>query len=170
MVAPNALVGQVHPFLASTLGAGNRAVSLQNSVLKEGLGLLLPDEQAFFIDNAHERVNVLGLKPPEEIAGGSGIGDTLRPQGVEIVFIVAEQFQVLQAGPAGQNVIGETEHMVRLMVGEVTFEQMEFAVDGVCEMEALDQQQRSAEPTEAAAANFLGDIVYFRRKKRSGIS
>ena len=49
--------------------------------------------------------------------------------------------------------------MVGLVVGEVPFEQMDLTVDGIGEIQAFDQQQRSAQATKAATANFGGDVV-----------
>ena len=80
VVAPDAVVGQVHALLASALGAGDGAVGLQDGVLEECLGLLPPDEQAFFVDGLLKRGDVRGGEAAEEIAGGGGVGDALRAE------------------------------------------------------------------------------------------
>ena len=139
MVAPEALVRQVHAFFASARGGGDRAIGLENGVLEEGLGLLLPDEQAFFVDDMLKRGDVLDGETAEEITSGGGIGDTLCAKGVQIVFIVAEQFEILEAGAADEDVVGEGKDMVGVMVGEVAFEQMQFGVEGIGEVELLGQ-------------------------------
>jgi hypothetical protein len=74
-------------------------------------------------------------------------------------LILAEQFQVQEAGAAGQDVVGEVEHVVGLMKGEVALEQMEVGVEGIGQAQALDQQPTGAQATEAAATHLVGDVV-----------
>src|ERR1700722_19502460 len=105
MVAPDAIVRQIHAFLAGAPSAGDRTIGLDNGVLKESCGLLLPDEQAFVVDDLHQGCDALGLETPEKIASGGGVRDTLGAQGVQKVLIVAEQFEVRQGGSADQGVV-----------------------------------------------------------------
>src|SRR5271168_3446097 len=107
MVAPNAIVRKIHAFLAGAPSAGDCTIGFDNGVLKERRGLLLPDEQALVVDDLHQRGDALGLETPEEIASGGGVGDALGAQGVQKVFIVAEQFKVRQSRSASQDVVGK---------------------------------------------------------------
>ena len=159
VVAPDALVGQVHAFLASALVPAMVPSASRMACSKKALGCCCQTSRRLSLMTRIKRGDVLGLETAEEIAGGGGVGDTLGPQGVEIVLVVAEQFQVLETGAADQDVVGEVEDMVGLVVGEVAFEQVEFGVDGVGEAQTLDQQQAGAQAAEASAANFVGDVV-----------
>ena len=64
-----------------------------------------------------------------------GSGRRRCAQGVEEDFIVAEEFQVLQARAAAQGQIGQGEHVVGFVVGEVDLQQLQTLVHGVDEAE-----------------------------------
>jgi uncharacterized protein YuzB (UPF0349 family) len=66
-----------------------------------------------------------------EVAGGGRVGDAAGAQGVEEDLVVAPQFDVLEAGPLAECVIGEVEDVVGLVEGEMDLEQVESIVDGV---------------------------------------
>ena len=61
-------------------------------------------------------------------------------QGIEVGFITPQQFQVFQAGSAGQQVVGDVEHVVGIVVGQMNLQQAEVAVDGLVKPEPLGQQ------------------------------
>jgi hypothetical protein len=121
--------------------------------------LLLPDEETFVVDDIHEGVDVGVFKATQEIAGGGGIGDALGPKEVEIGFVVAEEFEVVDGGAAGEEVVGEVEDVVGFKVGDMAFEEMEVGVEGVGEFEALDKEEEDAEASGVEAFGFVGDVV-----------
>jgi hypothetical protein len=90
VIAPDPLVGQIHALLASSRGAGDGAVGIQDRRLEECLGLLLPNQQAFLVDDVHQRVDAVLGEPAEEIASGGRIGDTRYAQGIQIGVVIAE--------------------------------------------------------------------------------
>ena len=93
------------------------AVRLDDGVLQEGRRLPLPDLHPLLVDDALELVDVGGAEAAQEVASGGRVGDALGAEGVEVVLVGAEQFEVLQALAAGQDVIGEVEDVVGLEVG-----------------------------------------------------
>ena len=42
-----------------------------------------------------------------------------RPQGIEIDFVVAPQFEMLQTRAAGQQVVGDVQHVIGFGVGQI---------------------------------------------------
>src|SRR5262249_56628405 len=67
VVAPGAVVGQVHPLLALPGGAHQRPVGLEDGPLEEGGGLLPPDLDALPVQDARQRVEVRGGEAAQEV-------------------------------------------------------------------------------------------------------
>ena len=88
-----------------------------------------------------------------------GIGNAPGPQGVEVGFVAAQQFQVLQARSAGQQVVGDVEHVVAVVVGQMDFQQAEALVDGLIEPELPDQQVHGPDPAVGGGPGAIGDFV-----------
>ena len=89
MIAPEALVRDIHPLLALARRLGNRAVGLQDGLPKEGLGLLLPDLLPNAIDDLHQMKHLGFAKASTKVSGGRGIGNPLGPQGIQIHLIIS---------------------------------------------------------------------------------
>ena len=53
------------------------------------------------------------------------------PQGIEVDLVVTSQFEMLELVSSGQDVEGDVQHVIGLMVRQVTLEEMEPAVDVV---------------------------------------
>ena len=68
-------------------------------------------------------------KRRQKSPGGGGVGDALGAQGVEIDLVVAPQFEVLDPLAAGQEVVGDVQHVVGFVVGQMPLEQVEVVVD-----------------------------------------
>jgi hypothetical protein len=69
-------------------------------------------------------------KSPAVVGSGS-----VGPPGVEVDFVVAAHFEVLQALSTGQEVVGDVQDVIALVVRQVPLEQVEVPVD------VLDQPQ-----------------------------
>ena len=54
-----------------------------------------------------------------EVAGRGGIGNAARAEGIEVILVVATQFDVLQAGAVAQGVVGDVENVIGIVVGHV---------------------------------------------------
>jgi ubiquinone/menaquinone biosynthesis C-methylase UbiE len=74
-------------------------------------------------------VQVPARKPPTEIARRGGVGNPLGPQRVQVGLVLAAQLQVFQAGPTTQRIISQIEHVVRFVVRQMHFEQVQPPVD-----------------------------------------
>ena len=64
-------------------------------------------------------------------------------QDVEIGLVVAEPFEVLDAGASGQEVVGEVEDVVGFKVGNVSFEQVDLGIESVGQFQAPATRVRS---------------------------
>ena len=143
----------------SPRGVDQRAVQVDAGLGEERGGLPGPDLAADVVEDVEQRVDVLGLEAAAEVAGRGRVGNAAGAEGVEEDFVVAAQFDVLQAGAVAQGVVGEVEHVIGLVVGQVDLEQVQAAVDGVDEAELAGQQVDGADAAVADAAAALGDFV-----------
>jgi hypothetical protein len=114
VIAPLAVVGHIHACLADAGRFHNATIGFDNGRLEKRVGVLLPDGQAFAVKSVHKGLDVRGLEAAQEIASGGRIGDALRAQDVEVGFVVAEQFEVIDGFAADQEIVGEVEDMVGL--------------------------------------------------------
>src|SRR6185369_1771393 len=75
MIAPGAIVSDVHAFFAVAGGFDQRAIDVENGLLKEGGGLLPPNADAYVIKDVLQQVDLVSVKTTAEIGGGRGIGN-----------------------------------------------------------------------------------------------
>ena len=68
---------------------------------------------------------------------GSGI--RWRAKQVEIGLVLPPQFEIFQAGAAAQRVVGQVEHVVRLVIRQMDLEQMQPLVDRLGQTQLRDQ-------------------------------
>ena len=159
MIAPGAVVGDVHALFALAGGFDQKTIHVDAGLLEEGGGLVSPHAQAGVVDQVEQRVNAVLGKPPTEIASRGGIGDTACAQGIEEHLIVAEQFQILEAGATTQGEVGQGEHMVRFMVRQVEFQQLQTPVESLDQAELPDQRVHGTDATNRDATAAFGDFI-----------
>ena len=129
MVAPLAVVGDVHAVLALGVGGHDGAIGIQDRFVEELGRLLSPDPEPSLVDGVHQAQDVGFGEAAAEVPGGGGVGNALGTQGVEIDLVVASQFEMLDPGAPSQDVEGDVEDVVGFVIGEVAFEKMEVSVD-----------------------------------------
>jgi hypothetical protein len=160
---PGAVVGDIDALFALGVGADEGAVDVDESLVKEVDRLLGPDALAGAVDGIHEIQDVTPAEPATEVARGGGVGDSLCIQGVEISLVVAEPFDMLKLGAAGQDVQGDVQDMVGLVVGAMVFEQMQVVIDVSDQSSPACQQEHGADATWAQSldpiAQFVVDVV-----------
>ena len=115
VVAPHPVVGDVHPLLAPAVGGGERPVGVDERLVEEGVGLLLPGPQPGLVEDVHQPLDVGLGEAAAEVPGGGRVGDAFGPEGVEVDLVVAADFEVLQAAAAGQEVVGDVQDVVALV-------------------------------------------------------
>ena len=159
VIAPGAVVGDVDALLAAGAGGDERAVDVEDGLVEEAGGLLLPELDPRLIEDVLEGLDVLGREATAEVAGGGGVGDAVGAEGVEEDDIIASQFDVVEAGAVAEGVVGEVQDVVGLVIGEVELEQVEPLVDGLGEPEFADQELDGADAAAGDGAGLGGDLV-----------
>src|ERR1700751_6058345 len=135
----------LHSPLVSTIEpSGSRIAWAKNES-----GCCFQKSRAFAIEHVHQGINVCSPEAPQKIASGGGIGDTLCAQDIEVGFVVAEQFQVIDGFVSDQEVVCQIEDMVGFKIGHVSFEQMQVVVDRLGQTELLDQQKKGSQASAA---------------------
>src|SRR5262249_52907477 len=87
------------------------------------------------------------------------VGDALGPQGVEVGLVGAQPLEVLEVLAAGHEVVRQAEDVVGLEVGQVPLEQVQVAVEGVGQAEALHEELAGAEAAGVQAAGLVAEVV-----------
>ena len=159
MVAPLAFVVDVDALFALAVGFHHRAVSIDDRFVEECLGLLAPDLQPRGIEHFQQGEDRPRRKPPAEVAGRGGIGNPPRAERVQVDFVVTPQFQMFQAGAAGQQVVGHVQHVVRFAVRQIEFEDWHVSVDRRIQSQLLDELLHQADAAGADGLRTLGDFV-----------
>jgi len=116
VVAPHPVVGDVHPFLARPGGFGERAIGLNERLVEERRGLLAPHAHPRRVDRRLQGLDRRAVKASTEVPRRRRVWNPLRAQRVEIALVLAAQLNVLQARPAAQDVIGDTQDVIRLVI------------------------------------------------------
>ena len=80
VVAPLPVVGDIHALLAPAVGGGDRAVGVDERLLEEVGGLLLPDPQPGLVEGVHQPLDVGLGEAAAEVPGGGGVGDAMAPR------------------------------------------------------------------------------------------
>src|SRR5690606_16762799 len=119
MIAPLALVVDADALFLFTGGWDLRAVGLNDRAIEKGVWLLPPHLLANAIEATLQLKNIQRAEPAAEIPGGGRIGDPLGAQGIQISFVAAAVFQVFQATAAGEQIQGDIENVVSLIVRQV---------------------------------------------------
>ena len=128
MVAPPAVVGDVHALLALGVGLGDGAIGVQDRLIEELLRLLSPDPQPRFIDgDSSSRGHRPRSEAAAEVPGGGRVWDSFGSQGIEVDLVVAPQFEVFDPLAAGEDIEGDVQDVVGFVVGEMPLEQMRVA-------------------------------------------
>ncbi len=159
VITPGAVVGDVDAFFAAGAGGDEGAIDVDDGLVKEVGGLLLPDFDADQIEDALEGLDIIGGEASAEVTGGGGIGDAVGAEGVEEDEVVATQLDVVEAGAIAEGVVGKVEDVIGLMIGEVVLEEVESFIDGLGQFEVLDQELDAADAAEGEAAGLVGDVI-----------
>ena len=111
MIAPVAVVGDVHALLALAVGGTIVPSASRIASSKKSAGCCFQTRSRVSL-----KVSIsvdIGLgEAAAEIPGGGGVGDASGAEGVEIDLVVASQFEMLDAAAARQEVVGDVEDVV----------------------------------------------------------
>jgi hypothetical protein len=107
VVAPGAVVGDVHAPLALAGSLDQEAVHVEDRPVEEVVGVLGPHAHADVVGQVLQPAEGGLVEAAAEVAGGGRVGESPGAQGVEEDLVLATEFEVLQAGAAAQGVVSE---------------------------------------------------------------
>jgi hypothetical protein len=107
----------------------------------------------------HQLEHIAGLEPPAEVARGGGIGDPLGAKGIEEDLVVAPQFEMLDAGTASQDVAGDGQDVIALVIRQLTLEHVAMLVDVADQPGALGQQVDGPDVARGHGTGSVGQFV-----------
>ena len=159
VIAPGAVVGDVHALFALAGGGHQRAVHVDGRLLEEGVRLPRPDPDARVIEEVEQRQHVGAGKASAEVARRGRVGDAASAQGIQERLVVAAQLDVLQAGAVAQGVVGEVEDVIRLVKRQMDLEQVQPVVDGVDQADLSSQRMDGADAAVGDPPAAVADLI-----------
>jgi hypothetical protein len=94
-----------------------------------------------------------------EVAGRGGVWQPLGVEGVEEVFILTPQLEVLKTDSAGEDVTGDTEDVVALVIGQMDLEKMKTLVDILNETNVLGHEVNGPDAPRRDSTDTVRDLV-----------
>jgi hypothetical protein len=103
--------------------------------------------------------DVLLLKTTGEVPAGGRVRNALSAQSIEEGLIIAPQLNILQPHSLEQRVVGQIQHMVALVVGQVFLKQMQPRVDLLPQPQFVDHQMDRPDASAVDRLGFLGHLI-----------
>ncbi len=146
--------------LGAVAGFDVRTVRVDDGVIEELLRLRSPDSQSRGVDRRLQRVDRgRAVEPAEEVAGRRRIRNPTSPEHVEVVLIVAQQLEMLEALPTRKQVVRDVRDVVGLVVRRVYSQPMDPVVDLLVETDRLHHAMDQRHTARRNRADALGDLV-----------
>ena len=127
--------------------------------MEEGGGLVLPNANTHLIEQVLQEVDVGNGEASAEVARSRRIGNALGTQSVEIVGIVAAQFQVLQALAVTQGVESEVQDMIGFGIGQADLEDGQAGIDEGDQADVAGELMKEGDAAVAEALDPVSDFV-----------
>jgi hypothetical protein len=159
MVTPLAFVIDVDSFFAFPGGFHHRSIAFDESFLKKTRRLLPPNFHADGIEDLHQQQDRQEVESTTEIPGSRGVGDSFGSERVEIRFVISSEFKVFQASAAGENVVRDIQHVIRLGIRQVDLEYVDVLIDGLVEFEDFRHALNQPNPTSRDSLVSICDLV-----------
>ena len=118
-VAPLVLVVDVHALLALAGRLDTRASDPDCCDLKDLGQLLAPDFDLDVVEHLLQCLDEMLVKPAAEVASRRRIGDPTGSKSIQIALVGSQKLQVLQPCPTCQQVGGDVQDVIRLVVWQV---------------------------------------------------
>jgi len=106
-----------------------------------------------------QATDVSGEEAATEIPGRRRIGNAFGAQRVEKCFIVSPQFNVFQRASLAESVVSDVEHMIRLSIRQIQFQQMQPPVDSVDKSRLASQHVHQPDSSVIDGLGPFGDLV-----------
>ena len=158
-VSPDSVISNVHPFLALACGFGDRAIHVKDGFFPENGILQAPDLLPRFVEGFLQSEDPILVESTQKIAGGRGIRDPFGVECVHVGFVVAQSFDVFQAGAACKDVVGNVQHMIRFPVRHMDLQQRDVFIDRPVQFQLAHQLVHSANPTKTDCPGSFGNLT-----------
>ncbi len=159
-VAPDPLVGDVHALLQLACGGHDRAVDVEIGHLAEQVRApTTPQRWSYRVDSVHQRHDVGLGEAAQEVSRCGRVRQQLRPESVHQRHVVAQAVHVLQPGAAGEHAVGQGEHVVGLVIGQVHLQQLDVGIDRPGQTEPDDQAVHREDPAVRGRFNVAANLV-----------
>ncbi len=146
MVAPVALVADVHALLALAGGGNESAIGIDTRwLLEERRRLLLPHPDSYIVDDIHQTLDRFFVEAPTEIARRRGVGNGAGAERIEKHQVIATHLDVVQHATTAQGVVGQIQDVVRVEVGAVLLQDVQVVVQRPGQSNVLHQIMYDAE-------------------------
>ena len=163
MVAPDAFVGNVHALLALAAGRGQHPVDIEvGGVCQQVLSASLPHLRSHRVDGLHQVDDIRGVETATEIPRRGRVGDQLRTHSVHVGGVMTTNLDVLQPRTATQRVVGQIQHMVGLVIGQVHLQQPQALIDLFGQAQLGHQPMHHPDAAIAHRVGMSADLVVYR--------
>ncbi len=153
------------PALCCAAGGCNGAVDVEVRDRAEQIAApARPQLRAHRVDRLHQRRHVGLGEPAAEIAGRGRVRDQIRAQGVHVGAVVAQPFDVFEPGPAAGHVVGQVQHVVGFVIGQVHLQQLQILVDPIDQPQFGDQPMHRSNTAESGGVDVGADLVAHRAR------
>lgn len=160
MISPNALVRDIHAFLAFAQRFNDGSIGVDPCRLFcERLGLLSPNRQPCLVDRLHQVFDVSFIESSAKVACGRWVRNALRAECVQKDFVVPSNLDVFESLATAQDVVSDIEHVVGLMVRPVLLEHFHSLVDRIHEPCVLCHSISKADSSVANRSVPFGEFV-----------
>ena len=159
VIAPGALVGRSMSRLHSASVPTSVPSASMIASSKNSGGCTAQTRRRVSVEGLHQGQDVGHAEPAAEVALGGGVGDALGAHRVEVDLVVAPQLDVLDLLAAGQEVEGDVQDVVALVVRQVPLEDVDVGIDGADQPGPTRQQEHGADAPGGEAPGAIGQLV-----------
>src|SRR4029077_10563727 len=119
------------------------------------------DAPSGLVGGVHQRQDIAVGEAATEVSLGGGIRDALGAEGVEEDLVVAPQLDVLDALPSGEDVEGDVQDVVGLVIGAMDLEKMEVVVDVTDQAGRPRHQEHGTNAASGKPLDTIGQFVMY---------
>jgi hypothetical protein len=152
-------VVEVHVELLLAGRSRHRPVGIDDGSGAKGLRLTIPHLEPDRVDKGLKLFDALPIEAAQKVSGRRRVRKATRSEHGHERLVLAKRIEILEATPTGQHVVGESEHVVGLVVGLVPLQQVESRVDRLGQAETPDQGMDGTDPSRLRRRHPVAHLV-----------
>ena len=153
-------MGDVHARLLLSRRRRHRAIDVEVGHRAQQVAApTLPQLRSHRVDALHQGDDVCFAEATAEVPRRRRIRNQLCPQGVHVSGVVTPTLDVLQSRATTHHVVGQIEHVIRLVIRQVHFQQMKPGVDLLRQPQLGDQSMHRGDAAVAHHVRVGTDLV-----------